>query len=409
MQERLMRFDPASGDAAPYPSHAKQYRDWHGTVAWLFNPWTGTKRDPRDIGGDPWGLMIEPEAAPEMIKHVKEATWGVAGGQPLRTDRPKAPTYTVEQRGDNTFHVWRGVDRETVEKMLLAEIAAKPESVWDETPPAPPPHIHVRPFPKVEKLPEVLHARHQTEDLYKVTYPDESLRANIPEGALAPDEGIRPDYEAKKAAHEAAKVEKEMADIGARMSGQDMTSDERAVVSSELARLTEQLKAEAAAVARDMLDRQDIPLDGRKLAPVDLEAPHFAETQEAVRHAAESVIKKWHLSEQAGLTFAQEPKYCIRHGQLANRATNEPIPTDEPVFILRARDKQAAAAIKYYANNVRDPAHRAAVYKRFSDFCKFAEAYPERMKYADTQPNEVPVDYVVTPTLNVVEKEGGNG
>jgi hypothetical protein len=58
-QQNLMKYDPATGDLEPYPSHAKQYRKWHGDVAWLFNPWTGFARDPRDIGSDVRGAGIK--------------------------------------------------------------------------------------------------------------------------------------------------------------------------------------------------------------------------------------------------------------------------------------------------------------------------------------------------------------
>ena len=57
-QDTLMRFDPAWGTEKPYPSHALQYRGYHGRIAWLYNPWTGEKRDPRDIGTDPYGILI---------------------------------------------------------------------------------------------------------------------------------------------------------------------------------------------------------------------------------------------------------------------------------------------------------------------------------------------------------------
>lgn len=58
MQNKLMKFDPATNEPKPYPSHAAQYREWHGQVAWLYNPWTGSMRDPRDIGSDVFGLLI---------------------------------------------------------------------------------------------------------------------------------------------------------------------------------------------------------------------------------------------------------------------------------------------------------------------------------------------------------------
>lgn len=61
MQDALMKFDPATGERRPYPSHAKQWREWHGdSTAWLFNPWTGKRRDARDIGSDVAGLLVKP-------------------------------------------------------------------------------------------------------------------------------------------------------------------------------------------------------------------------------------------------------------------------------------------------------------------------------------------------------------
>lgn len=57
-QESLMKFDPADGTAKPYPSHAAQWRDYHGQLAWLYNPWTGTTRHAADVGSDPFGKLI---------------------------------------------------------------------------------------------------------------------------------------------------------------------------------------------------------------------------------------------------------------------------------------------------------------------------------------------------------------
>lgn len=57
-QPDLMLIDPAHGGEKPYPSHAAQWRSYHGKKAWLFNPWTTKPRDPSDIGTDPFGLLI---------------------------------------------------------------------------------------------------------------------------------------------------------------------------------------------------------------------------------------------------------------------------------------------------------------------------------------------------------------
>lgn len=57
-QQQRMRYDPVTAMNHPYPSHAAQYREFHGKVAWLYNPWTKARRDARDIGSDVTGLLI---------------------------------------------------------------------------------------------------------------------------------------------------------------------------------------------------------------------------------------------------------------------------------------------------------------------------------------------------------------
>jgi hypothetical protein len=61
-QEALMKFCPGWGTERPYPSHAAQWRSYNGQTAWLFNPWSGTRRDPRDVGTDPFGILIAPSS-----------------------------------------------------------------------------------------------------------------------------------------------------------------------------------------------------------------------------------------------------------------------------------------------------------------------------------------------------------
>lgn len=61
MQSETMKYDPATGEPRPYPSHAAQWRRWHGhNCAWLFNPWSGERRDARDVGSDTNGRLIVP-------------------------------------------------------------------------------------------------------------------------------------------------------------------------------------------------------------------------------------------------------------------------------------------------------------------------------------------------------------
>ncbi len=61
MQKTLMVFDPATCERKPYPSEASQWRKYHGSMAaWLFNPWTGQRRNATDVGSDIQGFLIAP-------------------------------------------------------------------------------------------------------------------------------------------------------------------------------------------------------------------------------------------------------------------------------------------------------------------------------------------------------------
>lgn len=55
-----MQYDPATGSQAPHPNTASQWRDYNGQCAWLYNPWTGSRRDARDVGYDVFGHAIVP-------------------------------------------------------------------------------------------------------------------------------------------------------------------------------------------------------------------------------------------------------------------------------------------------------------------------------------------------------------
>lgn len=94
---------------------------------------------------------------------------------------------------------------------------------------------------------------------------------------------------------------------------------------------------------------------------------------------------------------SQEPKYDAINGQIVNRATGNPIPDDEPIFILRAKDIRAVGALKRYQQFCTDTEHRAVVGKRIVDFESFARTHYDRMKEPDTRvaaekepPREVP-------------------
>ena len=85
------------------------------------------------------------------------------------------------------------------------------------------------------------------------------------------------------------------------------------------------------------------------------------------------------------MNVKQEPKYRVtNHGQLVNRQSGEAIPDDEPVFILRARDKHAAKLLGEYQKMVTDSTHHRAISLRATQFSDWALAHPERMKEPDT-------------------------
>lgn len=92
MQQALMRFDPATGEAKPYPSHAAQWREWHGhRTAWLFNPWTGGRRNAGDVGSDVLGQLICPPGA-ELVERQKGALMGgsVGGSNAMSAQQSQA-------------------------------------------------------------------------------------------------------------------------------------------------------------------------------------------------------------------------------------------------------------------------------------------------------------------------------
>lgn len=83
------------------------------------------------------------------------------------------------------------------------------------------------------------------------------------------------------------------------------------------------------------------------------------------------------------MRFEQEPKYDAVDGRLVNRTTGKPIPDDEPVFVLRAQDRKALAALKRYRDDCEYPDQKAAIAKRIDEFAAFQKNHPDRMKEPD--------------------------
>jgi hypothetical protein len=102
---------------------------------------------------------------------------------------------------------------------------------------------------------------------------------------------------------------------------------------------------------------------------------------------------------QLGLPEEQSPKYTISGSQIVNRMTGNPIPADEPIFILRASDKLACGTIGDYANLCSNEAHAAAVQDVFIQFGEWSDAHPDRMKEPDTAGSIVAEDVLVETTM----------
>lgn len=87
-----------------------------------------------------------------------------------------------------------------------------------------------------------------------------------------------------------------------------------------------------------------------------------------------------------GLPAAQEPKYQVGpRGRLYNRASQQPIPDDEPVFVLRAQDKLALQTLEAY-RTMADSAgvDCTSIDERIAAFKAFRAEHAERTKYPDT-------------------------
>jgi hypothetical protein len=77
-------------------------------------------------------------------------------------------------------------------------------------------------------------------------------------------------------------------------------------------------------------------------------------------------------------------KFSVRNGQIVNRVSNEPIPEDEPLFLLRGRDHNAYDAILNYLqlclDNGCNDLHLAGIRQTVQTFIEFRHSHPERMK-----------------------------
>lgn len=74
-----------------------------------------------------------------------------------------------------------------------------------------------------------------------------------------------------------------------------------------------------------------------------------------------------------------ERKYMIKDGQLVKRIGEKPVPDDEPLFIFRAKDRKALAALVAYHMILDNLDQMEEVRKSITDFRRFQEENPEKM------------------------------
>lgn len=75
-----------------------------------------------------------------------------------------------------------------------------------------------------------------------------------------------------------------------------------------------------------------------------------------------------------------ERKYKIKDGQLVKRIGEKPIPDNEPLFILRAKDRKALSTLVAYNMILDNLEQKAEVTKSINDFREFQEKNPEKMQ-----------------------------
>lgn len=74
-----------------------------------------------------------------------------------------------------------------------------------------------------------------------------------------------------------------------------------------------------------------------------------------------------------------ERKYRIKDGKLVKKDGEKSVPDDEPLFILRAKDRKALATLVAYNMILDNLDQKAEVTKSINDFRAFQEMHPERM------------------------------
>jgi hypothetical protein len=77
-------------------------------------------------------------------------------------------------------------------------------------------------------------------------------------------------------------------------------------------------------------------------------------------------------------------KFSIQGSRIVNTVSGEPIPEDEPLFLLRGRDENAIAGLNSYLNICHkrgcNDLHQRGILQTLDKFTAFKNEHPERMK-----------------------------
>ena len=74
-----------------------------------------------------------------------------------------------------------------------------------------------------------------------------------------------------------------------------------------------------------------------------------------------------------------ERKYKIIDGKIVKRSNEVPIPDNEPLFLFRAKDRKALAALVAYSMIVDNLDQKESIQKSVEDFRRFMAENPDKM------------------------------
>lgn len=106
--------------------------------------------------------------------------------------------------------------------------------------------------------------------------------------------------------------------------------------------------------------------------------------------ASLEVLAQFFADKEREMAQTQLGKYAIsREGMLVNSATANAIPSHEPVFILRGKDRHARPALRHYLFMIEEfyseaQAHREMVKARIREFLRFSTENEHLCKNSDT-------------------------